>query len=138
MKRAGPAEPEGATDDKKTKTARRVLTPLEKDTLSKLVSHLEEHPEKIYTEFCRMTSSIAEKTRRSADTSEWNSTYCYWRQISKSWLANVIVSFSERGQTGLTTQFFDNFDVANPDGIRQLCVYLFGIRGDNCFLDHVL
>ena len=58
-------------DDSPSKKAKakRDLTLLEKDTLTKIVQHLESHPDKIFAEYCRMTSTVVEKTeRRNQDT----------------------------------------------------------------------
>ena len=110
----------------------RDLSPLEKETLGKIHALLESEPDRIFELWARLTSTVPEKgSKRGMESETWNPTYCFWRQISKTWFANLI---SELGESfGLTSKMIEELDFTDRETVPRLATLFFGIRGDELF-----
>jgi hypothetical protein len=108
----------------------RELTGLEKETLGKIVGLLEAEPERIFELWARLTSSEAKKAK-PADKTKWNQTYCYWRQISKAWLGNLVAELGK--DFGLTVKIMEDIDAADKDNVPRLCTLFWGFHPDELF-----
>lgn len=106
-----------------------VLTALQQETLKKICDLLSEQPDRIFEEYARLTS--ADAATKKNDDKTWNSTYVYWKSISKSWISNLIAELGSN--YGLGQEVLDSIDERCAHSVRHLATHIFGTRMEEKF-----
>jgi hypothetical protein len=102
----------------------RPVTDIERKCIEKMVLYYYSNPDCILEKYALLTSETTIVKDRNPD--EWNSTYVFWRQISKNWLSNLICELGSNH--GITTEIMDDIDGDNTDTVREMCTLFFGIK----------